>query len=401
MKIAYLINQYPGISHSFVRREIQALERLDVDVARFAIRPSKQGLVSDEDKAEEAITRQIVETPPWQIIKAISASFIAAPLSALKTMGTAARLGWRSEAGLLRHIIYYFEALVLATWLRGEKISHIHAHFGTNSSTVALMAAKILGGSFSFTVHGPEEFDKPELISLEEKIKAAAFTVAISSFGMSQLRRLVTPDHWDKIKIVHCGIEDAFHEGNVAPLNAKGSFVCVGRLCEQKGQVTLVEAAGALKKTGRDFELVLVGDGEMRADIEKAARDFDVADRVVFAGWKTPAEVRTAIENARAFVLPSYAEGLPVSIMEAFMLNRPVISTFIAGIPELVEPGVNGWLVPAGDTKSLAEVMAEAIDASDETIIAMSAHGKNKTAERHNIDAEAAKLKVHFQSVAQ
>ena len=396
MKVAYLVNQYPGISHTFVRREIQALERLGVRVERFAVRAAKQGVISKEDKEEAQKTKYIVGASVPSLLSAMAKSIVSRPMGVLSAIPDIFRLGWRSEAGLIRHGLYFLEALALATWVREAKISHIHSHFGTNSTTVAMMAAAISGGTFSFTAHGPEEFDKPGLIALPRKIERAAFVVAISSFGASQLRRLVAPSHWAKTKIVHCGIEDSFHDGETQALPAIKRFVCVGRLCEQKGQLTLIEAAGVLKKEERPFEIVLVGDGDMRPEIEAAIERYDVRDRIVLAGWKTPAEVRTLIESSRVFVLPSYAEGLPVSIMEAFMLNRPVISTYIAGIPELVEPGENGWLAPAGDASALADAMRAAITADDETIQAMARHGKAKTAARHHIDIEAEKLASHF-----
>ncbi|MEL7486583.1 MAG: glycosyltransferase family 4 protein [Pseudomonadota bacterium] len=400
MKIGYFINQYPGISHSFVRREIQALEKLGVDIRRYAIRPPKQAVIAPEDDAEQRGTRHIITAGAVEIARTALASLVRAPLGSIVALRDAIRLGWRSEAGLLRHGLYFVEALVLAAWMRRDDVRHVHAHFGTNSATVAMLAADIADATFSFTVHGPEEFDKPGLISLRHKIEQAAFVVAISSFGRSQLRRLVSADHWEKLKIVHCGVEDAFFEGAESAPVGGDRFVCVGRLCEQKGQITLVEGAAQLKRMGKDFSLVLVGDGEMREEIETAARLMDVADRIEFAGWKTPSEVRAAIEGARAFVLPSYAEGLPVSIMEAFLIGRPVISTYIAGIPELVRPGENGWLAPAGDADALAEAMRQALDASDDDIIAMGRRGKAVTEARHSIDIEAAKLKRHFDALS-
>ncbi|HXI87140.1 MAG TPA: glycosyltransferase, partial [Parvularculaceae bacterium] len=353
MKVAYLVNQYPGISHSFVRREIAALERAGCAVCRFAARPSKQGVIAEEDKAEEKLTRYIVRTPKTKIVVDITSSFLAAPLRSLGAFGAALRLGWRSEAGLVHHVIYYAEAMALAAWLRRENLAHIHAHFGTNSATVAMLAAQVNAAGFSMTVHGPEEFDKSGLIGLPEKIKACRFAAGVSSYGASQLRRLVPPDYWGRIKIVRCGVEKDFHESRAAISPARDQFVSIGRLSEQKGQMTLIEAAGLLKEKGRAFTVTLIGDGEMRPVLEMAIRRHDVADRVFLAGWKTPVEVRAALERARALVLPSYAEGLPVSIMEAFSLARPVISTYIAGIPELVVPGQNGWLVPAGDAEAL------------------------------------------------
>lgn len=396
MHVAYLVNQYPGISHTFVRREIQALERAGVRVSRFAVRPSRQPVIADEDKAEAALTRYIVTAGPGALAAAILASLLRAPVRALLAFARATRMGLRSEAGPLRHLFYWAEALALASWLRRDGLRHVHAHFGTNSATVAMLAAQIAAIGFSFTVHGPEEFDKPGLISLAKKIRASRFVCGVSSYGASQLRRLVEPHYWERIKIVRCGVEKGYYKDAGAALPDAPAFVSVGRYSEQKGQLTLIEAAGLLKAQGRDFVVALVGDGEMRAVLEEGARKLGVEDRIVFAGWKTPAEVRTQIENARAFVLPSYAEGLPVSIMEAFCLERPVISTYIAGIPELVVSGENGWLAPAADAPALAEAMAEAIAAPDEKILAMGRAGKARVTRDHDSDAIAGELKSLF-----
>jgi glycosyltransferase involved in cell wall biosynthesis len=401
MHVAYLVNQYPGISHTFIRREIQALERQGVKVSRFAARPSKQQIISDEDKAEAALTRYIVGESLLPLVRAIAGSFVTRPAASIAALAIALRLGWRSDAGLLRHFIYLGEALALASWLRVAHIAHIHAHFGTNSSMVALLAARINGCGFSMTVHGPEEFDKAALIGLADKIRRARFVVAVSNFGMSQLRRLVAPEFWPRIKIVRCGVETAFHADAAETRPAQSRFVSVGRLSEQKGHATLIEAAAILKSEGRTATITIIGDGELRTALENAARASKVADRVIFAGWKTPAEVRSEIVASRALVLPSYAEGLPVSIMEAFSLSRPVISTWVAGIPELVLPGENGWLVPAADARALATAMTAALAASDADIRAMGAAGKARAAALHDIDAIAAGLKGLFAEAAE
>ena len=328
MRIAYLVNQYPSVSHSFIRREIEALERKGVAVSRFSVRPSKTGFVAEEDAIAAAKTRAIVGAGAPALAAAVGRSLARRLPRALFAFFAALRMGACSEAGLLRHLFYWAEALVLADWMARERLDHVHAHFGTNSATVALLAARIGGGGFSMTVHGPEEFDKQGPISLAEKISRARFVAAVSSFGASQLRRLVPPTEWRRIRIVRCGVERGFYEGERLAAPSASRFCCVGRLSAQKGQITLVEAAAILKQQGRAFTVSLVGDGEMREDIEDAARRLGVLDRFEFAGWRTPAEVRRDIESARAFVLPSYAEGLPVSIMEAFALERPVISTY-------------------------------------------------------------------------
>lgn len=400
MTIAYLINQYPGISHTFIRREIEALERRGRGVSRFAIRSSVHGLIAAEDRREAEKTRRIVGARPIALAGAILKSALARPGAALAAFCDAARMGVSSDAGLFRHFLYFGEAMALATWLRAGAIGHIHAHFGTNSATVAMLAARINGAAFSMTVHGPEEFDRALKIALAEKIRRAAFVAAVSSYGRSQLRRLVEPDHWEKIVIVPCGVDKSFHAGDPKPVRAANRFVAVARLSEQKGIPTLIEAAATLKRDGRSFHLTIIGDGELRGALEAAIARGDLDAEVTLAGWKTPGEVRAAIEDAGVFVLPSYAEGLPVSIMEAMSLARSVISTYVAGIPELVIPGETGWLTPASDAEALSNVMAEAMATAPAALDAMGQKGRARVLARHDSDAAAAILSDAFDRFA-
>ncbi len=277
-------------------------------------------------------------------------------------------------------------------WLNDFGAQHLHAHFGTNSAEVAMLAHALGGPRFSFTVHGPEEFDKPQFIHLGEKMRRAAFVVAISSYGRSQLFRWVEHAHWPKVKVVHCGLERAFHEVPAVPLPAAPRLVCVGRICEQKGQQLLVQAAGVLAARGVAFELVLAGDGEMRPEVERLIAGLGLQGRVRITGWISSNQVREEILAARALVLPSFAEGLPVVIMEAMALRRPVLTTYVAGIPELVRPGENGWLFPAGDVEALAMAMGDCLAQPGEVLQAMGEAAYRRVLERHDIDTEAAKL---------
>jgi colanic acid/amylovoran biosynthesis glycosyltransferase len=197
---------------------------------------------------------------------------------------------------------------------------------------------------YSFTVHGPEEFDRPQYLKLSEKIIQSKFVVGISSFGRSQLQRWVGFEHWHKIKVVHCGLEESFYNVPAKPIPSVPRLVCVGRLCEQKGQMLLIEAVKKLHDLGVNFELVLAGDGEMRSDIEALITQYQLKDKIIITGWISSSEVRKHILESQVLVLPSFAEGLPVVVMEAMSLRRPVISTYIAGIPELLIQGENGWL---------------------------------------------------------
>ena len=172
------------------------------------------------------------------------------PLRFAKALVFAIRCGLRSDRSVAVHVAYLLEAAVVAAWCRRDRIDHLHVHFGTNSATVGLLVNRLIGIPWSFTAHGPEEFDRPLGIALSEKIKSANFVVAISSFGRSQLWRWTDHAQWKKIHIVHCGLDAGFLEGTARPIPQQPRLVCVGRLCEQKGQLLLVEAAQILKSKG-------------------------------------------------------------------------------------------------------------------------------------------------------
>jgi glycosyltransferase involved in cell wall biosynthesis len=289
---------------------------------------------------------------------------------------------------------------VLEGWLRRARVDHIHAHFGTNSATVALLCRSLDGPGYSFTVHGPEEFDKPEFIGLGEKVRHAAFVVTISSFGRSQLFRWTRHEDWWKLKVVRCGLDADHLHVPATPVPAAHRLVCVARLSEQKGHLLLVKAAARLAEQGVEYELLLAGDGPMRPEIERAIAQRGLQQRVRLAGLMGAEQVRDAIVGSRALVLPSFAEGLPVVVMEALALGRPVITSAVAGTPELVETGVTGWLVPAGSVEALVDALRAALDAEPSRLAAMGRAGAALVARLHDAAAEAAKLAALFRAPA-
>ena len=399
LRVGYLVNRYPAVSHAFIRREIAGVEARGVEVLRYSIRGVPESeLVDPADRAERGRTKVVLDGAA-PLLGSLLAQAILGPSRFLRAFGKAWSLGARSGKRLL-HLAYLAEACRLRRWLRRDAAVHLHAHFGTNPATVALLC-RILGGPpYSFTVHGPEEFDRPESLGLDEKIRGAEFVVAISEFGRSQLMRWTPAADWAKLQVVRCGVDGDFLEKDgVPPPPDRPRLVCVGRLCGDKGQLVLVEAAGRLAREGREFELVLVGDGESRAGIEEKIRALGLGGRVVLKGWLDGAGVRREIAEARALVLPSFAEGLPVVIMEALAMGRPVLSTYIAGIPELVRPGVNGWLVTAGAVDELVDRLREALDVPAARLAELGQAGRAAVAERHDSRREAARLADRFRQV--
>lgn len=397
MKIGYILNTYPSPSHSFIRREIRALERQGIGVQRFAMRPFAGKLVDPGDREEAGITDHVLAHGIGALVWAVFLAGLRAPLQIYAALALALRAGWRSEVGVLRHLVYFLEAAYVARRVAEQRIDRLHAHFGTNAACVAMLAGKISGTPFSFTVHGPEEFDKPAAIALPLKIRQADFVVAISSYGRSQLCRLVDHRLWPRIKVVHCGIETQ-HYDSARPLPAAHpvTLVNIGRFAEQKGQLLLIEAMAEVVRRGVDVRLVLVGDGELRLAIERAISRAGLGHAVELTGWLDEGDVRRTLDGAHALVLPSFAEGLPMVLMEAMAAARPAIATWVAGVPELMQDGKTGWLVPAGDVSALVGAITALATTAPETLRRMGTTGRARVLMRHNINVEAAKLASYF-----
>jgi colanic acid/amylovoran biosynthesis glycosyltransferase len=396
MKIAYLVNEYPKVSHSFIRREIHALERQGFEVLRIAMRGWDSPLVDDGDIDERGRTRYVLKDGLASLLLSSLRMLVASPIRFFQTFLLTLRMGRRADRPWPLHLMYLAEACCIVPWLHDSGALHVHAHFGTNPAEVAMLASALSGLPYSFTVHGPEEFDKPEFLHIGEKIRRSAFVIAISSFGRSQLFRWVRYVDWAKVHVVHCGLEPEFHAGPAVPLPVEARLVCVGRLCEQKGQLLLLSAVSQLVRRGIGIELVLAGDGEMRSEVEALIKQFHLQTHVRITGWISSAQVRAEILAARALVLPSFAEGLPVVVMEAMALRRPVLTTYVAGIPELVRPGENGWLFPAGDIDALVAALEAFLSTPDAVLESMSDAGYRRVLERHSIDIESEKLAQLF-----
>lgn len=392
LKLAYLTTTYPSVSHTFIRRELREIEQRGHSVLRLAIRRPDHVLVDPLDQEEAAKTVHCLSQPAWMHALSLIRTAFSSPGRFLNALGVTIAMGLRSDRGVFRHLAYLVEACTLMGILRQHGIQHIHVHFGTNSATVARLIRRCGGPGYSFTVHGPTEFDSAIAFDLRGKITDAAFVVAITDFCSAQLRRWCDPEEWTKIHIVHCTVgDDFFNAAEPIPPDTR-TFSCVGRLTPQKGQLVLLEAFAQLLEKGHDVRLVLVGDGELRPVIEEKIAAKGLEKNVTITGYVSEEEVRQYIASSRALVLPSFAEGLPMVIMEAFAVGRPVISTYVAGIPELVRPRENGWLVPAGNVEHLVAAMVDALEAPPERLAEMAAQGRDLTYLKHRTATEGDRL---------
>jgi glycosyltransferase involved in cell wall biosynthesis len=399
LHVAYLVNQYPKVSHSFIRREILALEQQGVRVDRIAIRGWDADVVDPVDIAELSRTQYVLKGGILPLCAAMARVAFAGPRQFLSALGAAIGMARSSERSLPYHLVYFAQACLILEWLRASGARHLHAHFGTNPAEVAMLVRLLGGPPYSYTAHGPEENDRGAFLGIDRKVRHAKFVAAISSHTRSQILRRADLDDWSKIKVVHCGLEPEFHaaaQQRSIPQSPSQTLVCVARLDPEKGQLMLLEAMQRVRVRFPECRLVLVGDGEMRKALEARRRALGLDQHVTVTGWMTSAQVRDQILAARALVLPSFQEGLPVVIMEAMALRRPVIATYIAGIPELVRHGIDGWLVPAGDIGALADAMETCLNASGADLDRIGDDARNRVVARHDIDHEASKLAGHF-----
>ena len=390
--IAYLTSLYARASDSFIRAEVRQLRSFGHTVHTFSIQePDASEQISDDIRDERAHTDYILKHGFLRLLMCVIIEFLRAPLNALSALALATKCGWPGIKGRLWPYAYFLEACYLSGQLRKKHIDHLHNHIGEGSAVVAMLASSLSAVPYSLTIHGPSEFDQPTLLALGGKIHRSRFTIAISEYGRSQLFRWADHADWNKIHVVRCGVD--WESIKISPPSTERRLVCVGRLSEPKGHLILVEAIARLKAEPF-FEILVVGDGPLRGKIEAKADALGIRDRIKILGWMKAEKVLEQISQCRAMVLPSFAEGLPVVLMESLALERPVIASGIAGIPELVENNISGWLVPAGSVDALAGAMREAL-LMDPTRLAQMGHkGSTRVRELHDQVKEARKLEA-------
>lgn len=398
MRLAYLLNSYPMTSTTFIRREIAAVEAAGVPVKRFAVRHWGEDLVDPADRAEQAKTEYLLTRNLGMLLVGLLREVLARTSAFARAWSAAMALRRAAGGGFVRPVGYLAQAILLRRRCEALGIDHLHAHFSTNAAAVAMLCRLLGGPRYSFTVHGPDELVAPERNGLALKAAYAARIVAISDYCRETLLAHLPAALGSRIAIVPCGI-DLADFADVAPPGGRG-LVCVGRLCPQKGQVEIPAAMAKISSIVPDAEVQLIGDGESRRDVEREIDRHGVGENVHLLGWQSNDRVRAAIVEARALLLPSHAEGLPIVIMEAFAAHRPVISTRIAAIPELVDAGC-GWLYDAGDAAGLAEALAAALAADGATLAAMGQEGRRRVEQRHDLARIAPKLIALFEEAGE
>ena len=360
--IVYLLSQYPALTHTYLLREVLELRKLGLNIHVVSIRPSDRPVDTLEGaERDEAVPTFYVKLGGFWKTLATHAKFMARhPFSWIRGLNYTLHLSRRNPGKLLNHLFYFVEAIVVGCWMQNKRSSHVHTHF---VSTVAVILKKVFPITFSMTIHGPEEFDDAIGFHLDEKMATADFVFSISYYSQSQLMRASSSENWHKIQVVPLGVNPLAYRPAPRPAET-GTFrlFCVARLAPVKAQTILLQSVASLIKAGRRIELHLVGGGSDRERLEHIAGELGIRSAVVFHGGLPHPRVIELLGTAHAFALASFAEGVPVALMEAMALEIPCIATCVMGIPELIRDRIDGLLVPPSDIRALSAAIEELID---------------------------------------
>lgn len=405
-RIAYLSGRYPALSHTFIMREVEALRRLGLDVETLSIHPARsEDLLTDGDREAHRTTFAVLPITAAHLVRAHLEALRARPFRYLKTLALALRISAPGLKGSVWSLFYFAEAIVIWRHCRRVGVRHIHAQFAGNASEAALLLSHFESGhasakddwSWSLAVHGPVEFYDVSVNRLGEKLRRSSFALSISDFGRSQLMALVDDEHWHKLHVVRCGLDPAAFKRNTHAGRPREEprIICVGRLVHHKGHAVLLEAIADLMHRGRRAKVAIVGGGPKLESLEQRSRQLGLADRVSFMGPLGQDDVRDLYEQADICCLPSFAEGVPVVLMEAMAMGVPVVATRIMGVPELVQDGLTGLLVAAGRPGELADALERLIE-DPAARRRMGAAGREDVVQGFDVNRSAEKLNEIF-----
>ena len=351
--IAYLISQYPAPSHTFIRREVDALRDRGLDIQTYSVRaPLSEEVLSEIDRNALETTWYLLPVQLQPFISAHVVSLVRQPVQYLRTLRLA--FTHRTPGFSLKPVFYFAEAIYLAEELKRRNITHLHNHFAQAGAIVGLLASHYLKIKWSFTVHGTSEFDGAAGALLEGKLAAAEFVPCVSYFGRAQVMRLVHPRHWPKLFINRCGVDLGNMPHRIENQGKTIHLLTIARLSPEKGLIGLLEAFALALTKNKHLRLEIIGDGPEYDNIVRKISDLNIHNKCTLLGRASETEVFQKLATTDILVTSSFMEGLPVVLMEALAMNVPVIAPSVAGIPELITDGESGLLFSPSNWEQLS-----------------------------------------------
>jgi colanic acid/amylovoran biosynthesis glycosyltransferase len=402
--IAYLLQHFPGITDTFVKREIRSLQKSGINVDIISIWKPR----TEFDDA----SRWSVETTPdilsqWlkethfllpasfvSILLALLTCVLRSPPRFFRTLYLAYATARPGVRGFAYALIYFVQAVLVAEVLHWKSNGHVHNDIGDGGGTVTMLAAKLAGIGYSITFHGWPVFFDAKYSRIKEKVLGAKFTRSISYFCRSQLMMFSECEDPTAFKIVHCGLNIERYAYRPPSKKIKRLF-CSGRLAPEKGHIFLIKALRLLLDKGYELELRLAGNGPSKKRLEALAGELGLNNHIHFLGFQSEDEIIHELHRSDLFVLSSFVEGVPVSVMEAMAIGVPVIATNVGGTSELVEDGRTGLLIRPSDIHALVDAVVRMID-DYEFRKQAAERGRKKVEEEFDVEKETEKLRTCF-----
>ncbi|MDX2034217.1 MAG: glycosyltransferase family 4 protein [Blastocatellia bacterium] len=400
MRMAYLINTYPMISQTFIMREIHRLRELGCEVETLSIegpdRPFEE--LTAEERLEAAAAKVMAQSGIAGALIAHFATLVTMPWRWMRGLLFALSLAGTDVGRVFELLSRFSQALQAGRWMRRRGLTHLHVADGASEASAAMIASKIFPITFSFSARGAEEFFDAAGKNLTEAIEHAAFVTCADHYTRSQLMMMTPPVEWEKFEIALPGVSLEAFKPVAKPVVADAfEILSVGDLIPARGQHALIAAVDRLvNQEGRNLRLRLVGEGPDRSLLEAQIDGAGLWANVLFEGALDHERIRSFYANADAFVLPSFAEGAPIGLLEAMAMEIPCISTHIPGIPELIRDGMDGLLTAPSDVVELADAIAELMD-NQILRVELAAAGRERVLRRHNIEQTLPRLMAIFQ----
>jgi glycosyltransferase involved in cell wall biosynthesis len=361
VKIAYITSRFPKLTETFVLYEVVAMDRQGIETTLFPLLATRQKVVHPEAES----MRDRIRFHPFVSPDVLAACWryaVKRPRAFWGSLREVLRGTWGSPNFFLGALGIFPKAARMASEMEANGVTHVHAHFANHPTVAALIVHRLTGIPFSFTAHGHDIHVERRM--LREKIAAAAFAVMISEYNRRFVLEECPGTDPAKLHVLHCGADtDLFAPGPRSDVPGTLSLVCVGSFLEVKGHRYLVEACRLLRDRGVAVRCHLVGDGPGKDDIENRIEAAGLEGAFVFHGPLARPSVARLLALADVIVQPSVPtrrgsrEGIPVSLMEGMACGLPAVASRISGIPELVEDGESGYLVPPRDPAALADAL--------------------------------------------
>jgi glycosyltransferase involved in cell wall biosynthesis len=396
--IGYILKMYPRFSETFVLSELLELERQGVELHIFSLKNPADGLFHADVSRLQAPITYLPESPLRAPIAYAAAHRQVFGWNRRRYTNLLLRISWRAlKRRRPRALKRFLQAGYIAPLVRRQGIAHVHAHFASTAASVALHLHELAGVTYSFTAHAKDIYrDSVDPESLGRKLASARFAVTVSDFNR---RHLADLNGGGALFRIYNGLDlEQFSPNDRVP-ERPPLVLAVGRLIEKKGFADLIRACALLSGEGREFRCRIVGKGPLRDALCELIQELGLEERVELAGPMPREALLEEYRRASVLVAPCVVgadgnrDGLPTVITEAMALGVPVVATDVTGIPELVEEGRTGSLVPQRDSGALAGAIRRVLDDPGAAEVLARA-GRERVEERFDLRANVAQLRA-------